>query len=238
MEPLPETRQALERLMEWGDTRISTELLRIGRQVREVVPEIVGVSLGLLRDGLTFTLVSDSELAKSLDAVQYLDDGPCISAMNDNDTVDTTADDLLAEGRWQLFAQAQAAHGVGSTLSLPVLEDHTVVAGINLYASTSDAFDGKHARLAQICRAWAPGAVINADLSFRTREEAVATPGRLRSQEEFDQAIGMLAASQSITVDEAAERIRDAAQRAGVSELQAARTVIRVLDVSIAPDSD
>ena len=63
-------------------------------------------------------------------------------------------------------------NGHGSTLSLPILDDDQVVAGVNLYASTDDAFDGKHVEVARVCRAWAPGAVTNADLAFRTREEA------------------------------------------------------------------
>ncbi len=229
MEPLPETRVALEHLLQWGDTGISAELSRIGREVREEVPETVGVSLALLQDGLTFTLVSDSEVAGGLDAVQYLDAGPCIAAMIDGEVVDTNVSDLLEERHWHLFAQAQAALGVRSTLSLPILGGQDVVAGVNLYASTVDAFDGKHARLARICRAWAPGVVTNADLSFLTREEARATPDRLRSQEQFDLATGMLAQLQSISVDDAADRMREAARRAGVTELQVARTLLHVL---------
>ena len=103
------------------------------------------------------------------------------------------------------------------------------MAGVNLYASTEDAFAGHHEELAAICRAWAPGAVTNADLAFSTRLEAVATPARMREQTLVDQAVGMLAESQHLHTSAAADRLREAAARAGISQSQAAQTVIQVM---------
>jgi len=40
------------------------------------VPRVVGLSLALLADRFTFTLVSSDGLASRLDAVQHLDDWP------------------------------------------------------------------------------------------------------------------------------------------------------------------
>jgi len=229
MEPVPETLEAIRRLTRYGDTEVATELLRIGRQVSELVPETVGVSLGLLADRLTFTLVASNEIAQQMDAVQYLDDGPCVASVRDGSTVATSFEDLFDEDRWQLFARAMSAHGIQSSLSLPIIRHGRAVAGVNLYASTPDAFDGHHEELARICGAWAPGAVANADLSFSTRAEAAATPGRMRDQNAVDQAIGMLAESQHVDTDTSAERLRQAADRAGISESQAARLIIRLL---------
>jgi GAF domain-containing protein len=229
VEPLPQTRDALAQLRAVGDTEAATELLRISREAAEVVPDLVGISLGLQLDQFTFTLVGSSDLALDLDAAQYLDGGPCVAAVDGGDTVATTIDDLLDEDRWLMFARTGAAHGVASTLSLPILRVDRVVAGVNLYASEPAAFDGHHQELASICRAWAPGAVANADLSFSTRFEAVATPDRMRDQNTVDQATGMLAASQHIDTATAATRIREAAARASITETQAARTVIQAL---------
>jgi GAF domain-containing protein len=229
MEPVPETLEAIRRLTRYGDTEVATELLRIGRQVSELVPETVGVSLGLLADRLTFTLVASNEIAQQMDVVQYLDDGPCVASVHDGSTVATSFEDLLDEDRWQLFARAMSANGIQSSLSLPIIRHGRAVAGVNLYASTPDAFDGHHEGLARICGAWAPGAVANADLSFSTRAEAAATPGRMQDQNAVDQAVGMLAESQRMDLDTSAERLRQAADRAGISESQAARLIIRLL---------
>lgn len=231
MEPLPETTEAIRRLTEFGDDAIERELTRLGDQSQAAVPEIVGLSLALLADRFTFTLVASGDLVARLDAVQYLDDGPCVQSIHTREQVATEVDSLLDEERWLLFARASAREGIASTLSLPVLGPDEVIAGVNLYASTPDAFVGHHEELAEICRAWAPGAVTNADLGFSSRLEAAATPERMRDRSLVDQATGMLAESQQVDTGTAAERIAQAAVRAGISEAQAARTVIELLSV-------
>lgn len=229
MEPLPETVAAVQRLAEYGDTDIAVELFRIGREVQEVVPEVVGVSLTLPADEFTFTLVATSEEAQQMDAAQYLDEGPCVDAIHSGDTIETDVSQLLDENKWLMFARASAANGIESTLSLPIVRKGRAIACVNLYASSPDGFVGHHEELAAICRGWAPGAVANADLAFRTRLEAAATPQRMDDQDVVDQAIGMLAATLRMEVADAAERLRQAAIRAGITESQAAKTIIRLL---------
>jgi hypothetical protein len=229
MEPLPETVAAVQRLAEYGDTDIAVELFRIGREVQEVVPEVVGVSLTLPADEFTFTLVATNEEAQQMDAAQYLDDGPCVDAIHSGDTIETDVSQLLDENKWLMFARASAANGIESTLSLPIVRKGRAIACVNLYASSPDAFVGHHEELAAVCRGWAPGAVANADLAFRTRLEAAATPQRMDDQDVVDQAIGMLAATLRMEVADAADRLRQAAVRAGITESQAAKTIIRLL---------
>jgi GAF domain-containing protein len=229
MEPVPETREAIRQMDEYGDREVADELLRIGEQVQALVPDVVGVSLGLPAEGFTFTLVASTVVALEMDAVQYLDDGPCVDAIHGGGTIETSAEELLDEDRWQLFAQALAVSGIQSTLSLPVLRDGRVVAGVNLYASSPDAFSGHHDELAAICRAWAPGVVANADLDFSTRAEAVATPQRMRDRSQVDLATGMLAQIRGIDTLAAEQRIHEAATRAGISESRAAQVLIRIL---------
>ena len=229
MEPLPETLAAVQRLAEYGDTEIATELFRIGREVEKVVPDVVGISLGLPADRLTFTLVASSDMVRDMDAVQYVDNGPCVEALHSGDTIETDVASLLDERRWLMFARASAAGGIESTLSMPVVRKGRVIACVNMYASTPDAFENHHEELAVICRSLAEGAVANADLDFSTRLEAIATPERMREQDLVDQAIGMLAATLDLDVEAAAERLRAAAARAGISEAQAAQTIIRLL---------
>lgn len=229
MEPLPETVAAVQRLAEYGDTDIAVELFRIGREVQEVVPEVVGVSLTLPADEFTFTLVATSEEVQQMDAAQYLDEGPCVDAIHSGDTIETDVSQLLDENKWLMFARASAANGIESTLSLPIVRKGRAIACVNLYASSPDGFVGHHEELAAICRGWAPGAVANADLAFRTRLEAAATPQRMDDQDVVDQAIGMLAATLRMEVADAAERLRQAAIRAGITESQAAKTIIRLL---------
>src|SRR5437764_9254489 len=86
LEPVPETRETIEELAKYGDTEAATALLQMSRRVMQIVPEIVGLSLAVLDENLTFTLVASDTNIASLDAVQYLDGGPCIDAPHERET--------------------------------------------------------------------------------------------------------------------------------------------------------
>jgi GAF domain-containing protein len=228
VEPVPETREVLDELISQGDGEIGTTLMAMGRRAREIVPECVGLSLALLEDGLTFTLVATSTEIAALDAVQYLDGGPCVEAAHEQKTLDVDQSDMVSENKWRLYAQATAAAGVASSLTLPVERGDRVVGSINLYAATPDAFNGRHDELGEALGASALSAVANADLSFSTRLEAVQAPARLADQDDVDVALGIIAASQDIDIAMAHQRLRQAAARAGITEGQAARAVRQV----------
>ena len=225
MEPLPETEEALDEYLEEDDTDLRAVLVELGRRAVELVPSCVGLSLGMVKDGLTFTLVATSEQVASIDAAQYLDGGPCVDVATGSDTLDVDIPDLLDEGRWSAFALASAAHGVRSTLSLPIVRDGELLGGVNLYAAGSHAFEGKHEALAMALGASAVGAVADADLEFTSRARAIQTPGTMADLRIVDTAVGMLAAREGIDVDTAKVQLQDSATRAGVTLVQAARVV-------------
>ena len=229
LEPLPETREALLSLGRWSDRDLTAELIHQGEMAEDIVPNLVGLSLALVRDGLTFTIAATSEQLTLLDAIQYAFGGPCVEAALHDSTVlsgDTDAG-LLDEQRWVQFARAGAAHGVLSTLSMPIHKDGRVVAGVNLYAATPNAFAGREQRLAALLGAWAPGAVHNADLSFSTRASAREAPQVLNDSGVVDQATDVVIAA--CGVDEARARgiIADAARRAGQDELTVVCELVR-----------
>ena len=229
MEPVPETRETIEELARYGDTEAATALLAMSKRVTQIVPEIVGLSLAVFDESLTFTLVASDTKIASIDAVQYLDGGPCIDAPHGGETVHFPVADPLDEDRWQMFQQATAAAGISSTLSLPIMNNDVVLGSVNLYASTTDAFEGHHEELARACGAWAPGAVKNGDLAFRTRLAAARAPQQMRENNAIDVAIGVIAESQGVSVAIAAERLSMAAARAGITEAQAAAAITRIL---------
>jgi hypothetical protein len=231
LEPIPPTRETLEKLVAQGDTMLPATLLRMGRRAKEIVPECVGLSLALIDKGLTLTLAATGDAVAGLDAVQYVDGGPCILGAHENSTIDVAPDDLLDEDRWLLYAQASAAAGVRSSLTLPILGAAGAVIGtVNLYADTPDAFDGHHDALADALHACAAKAITNADLSFSTRLAALEAPQRLSGQYEINIALGIIAESQGVDIATARERLQQAAARAGISERQAARAVRGLLE--------
>lgn len=225
LRPTTASRQALDWLGQYGDDELDQQLTAMAAQVRKLVPTCVAMSVSVTEDDLTFTLMADRPGAGYLDAMQYLSDGPCLLAVRDG-SVTATSDLPTDEGRWQLFARAEALTGIASTLSLPMMRGGRAIGSVNLYASTSDAFDGHHGELAEICGAWAGGAVTNADLSFTSRLRAAATPERLRERGAIDIAAGYVAAQQRIAISEAASRIDAAATAAGVSVADFARFIL------------
>ena len=229
MEPIPETLQALDELDALLDeTALLDQLRATTERARVVAPGLVGVSVASRDDGITFTLVATADEIAVLDGVQYVSTGPCVDAMDLGHGIASSADGLLSEGRWQDFAHASAAAGILSTLTLPVVRAGQVVATVNLYGHETDTFADHHEAMAEIFGAWAPGAMVNADLSFSTRSAAERAPGQLKEAAVVDAATGILAAQRGIPVGEARTRLEDAALRAGIPLATLAAVVVEL----------
>ena len=179
--------------------------------------------------GDPFTVTATSEDATALDATQYLGGGPCTDAARSS-TETVVVDDVLDEQRWLLYAQAAAASGVRSSLSLPLRgSGETAFGALNLYASEPEAFRGKEAQVAALFGARVNELVMNADLSFMTREFARELPQRLEEHEQVNQAVGVLMGLHGWAEAEARERLDYAAGHAHTSRANVAR-MIMVLD--------
>jgi GAF domain-containing protein len=228
MEPLPETDEALDEYLEEDDSDLRQVLVDLGGRAVAIVPSCVGLSLSLVQENLTFTLVATSQEMRVIDAAQYLNGGPCVEVAMGGPPMDLDVTDLLDEDRWTAFALTSAAKGVRSTLSLPVERNHRVVGGINLYAADPAAFRGRHEALAASLGASAQGAVANADLGFTTRALAVETPTLLAESRQVDLAVGRAAARDGVDIDTARTRLGEAAARAGVSMVEAAEVLNRL----------
>jgi len=229
MEPMPETREALAEFVTLDDPDVDELLAEMGRTAQAIVPDLVGLSLGLAHEGLTFTLLASNDGVASIDAVQYVDGGPCVEVTEgrlDSAVVDMA--DPLDEERWQLFSQVSAASGVASSLSLPVYRGDTLVGGVNLYASGSDSFAGREDQLVEALGGRAGEAVANADLTFSTRLDAAAAPQQMRDRIEIETATGLLAARSGTDLEAAQRLLREAAARANISAALVARILVLV----------
>lgn len=228
MKPLPETRRAIEEFGPFldADGDLLELLIRSSHQVLAVVPSCLGLTFAKLSEGLAFTLVADDLDLAALDAVQYVDHGPCVEAVERGVTTTHAADDPTDEDQWALFARASGASGVASTLTLPLMDGNVVHGSVNLYASTIDAFDDHHDEVARIFDAWAPGAITNADLSFDSAQVARRAPQVLADDVVAARATGVLVQRHAVSVEEARDRLLDAAARAGVDAAALARLIV------------
>lgn len=216
LEPIPATVEAFDLLRDGGDG-IEADVRRLAEEVRALVPDAVGLSLSFREPEVTFTLASSSPELAALDAVQYLEDGPCLEAVREGETLEVReADEALDEGRWSAFARASAHLGIRSSLSVPVRLEGEVVGGLNVYAATAEAFVGHVDEVAALVQSGVAEAVRDADLSFSTRDRAERSVRTLENQITVDVAAGMLAEREQISVDEAVARLEQAATQAGV----------------------
>ena len=123
MEFIRETLEAFDELDPLlDDGSLFEQLSRTAADVKSIAPNLAGMSLASSTHGLTFTLVATDDEIAALDAVQYLDTGPCVEAFEHGQGVATTEGGLLDERRWHDLAVASAAAGVRSTLTFPVKE--------------------------------------------------------------------------------------------------------------------
>lgn len=226
VEPIPETKEALRRLAEGGDEHLGADLGEAAAVLGLRMPGLVGFSISVVEQDLTFTFLTSAASLAGLDAVQYLDGGPCEEAVQTGAVVAADHGDLLDEGRWQLFARASGTYGVASTLSLPLLDGSVVVGSVNIYGAQSDTFDGRHEELAGLFGAWAPGAVTNADISFSSRLRATHAVERLEDLATVELAVGLLVSAHAIPAAAARRHLERAAARAGVTVLHLARLLV------------
>ena len=226
---IPESVLALRRLVEDGEdepSALEAAIRAAGEAVVTVVPDCVGLSVSIMQDGRAITLMATDTGTAELDAVQYLDGGPCVDAILDDTAV--LVPDVLSEERWAMYARSAAHDGVLSSLSLPLRHGGVVVGGVNIYARTARAFDGRHDEVAAVFGAAAAEAVTNADLQVLTRLRALRAPEELREATEVCQAVGVLAAERRVGAEAARRLLEDAAARAGIDVAAAARMVLRL----------
>ncbi len=222
MELLPQSREALDEYVTASIDDMEGLLRVIESWAVHSVPDCVALSVTLLDEDLTFTLVDREATGEPPRDDQAGDTGEAGPAVPPGET------HPLDELDWADMARERAFGAIASTVSLPVVEHGRAVLNIDLYASTAHAFRDRIEGLVEALGAWQAGAVTNADLGFETLRRAEQAPERMREQRLVDVAVGLVAARMAVTTDMAAVMLREAAERAGVSESEAA-CVARVL---------
>jgi GAF domain-containing protein len=208
-----------------GEHHLFTELRRRSNDTRKALQGCVGLSISLARaEALTFTFVRTDALPGVLDALQYLDDGPCETTIRTGEEIGI--DDVLEEDRWLLFTRVSAATGIRSTLSLPLYRGPVVVGSVNIYGDVERAFSGMEADLAATFCAQVQAVIGNADLS--TNPIRIASPTTTPSEEEalIDQALAVLVDKHGVPAESARQRLADAAGRARTSKTEVATGIV------------
>ncbi len=187
-------------------------LARITATALEAVGGCDAASISLLTREGPVTYGPTDPLADAGDRIQYQEnEGPCLDAALSERSVYTR--DLAVDPRWPRSAARMSGElGVASMFSCRMALDsapHGTLGGMNLYATSRDAFSEHDRMLAVLLSSL--GAVVVA--AAREREHLRAA---VASRQVIGEAIGLLRAQSNLTSNQAFEMLAKASQRTNV----------------------
>jgi GAF domain-containing protein len=206
-----ELHEALARVVV-ADRELSEILTEITGIARQAMPRVEAASVTLIRADRPFTAAYDGQMALDADELQYERGyGPCVDAGLAGQMF--LVDDMRTEQRWPDYAQNVAAHGVLSSLSVPLPFQGVTIGALNTYAGQPKAFDDSDVELAKEIAAWVAVAIGNAETASRTRDDLSLLRTVMTSRACIEQAKGILMERHKITEDEAFTMLTHTSQR-------------------------
>jgi GAF domain-containing protein len=235
MNNINELHEALARVV-FADREPSEVLNEITGIARRAMPSVEAVSVTLIRGDKPFTAAYDGQMALDADEMQYERGyGPCVDAGRAGQMF--LVDDMRTEQRWPDYAQNVAAHGVLSSLSVPLPFQGVTIGALNIYASQPKVFDDSDIELAQEVAAWIAVAVGNAEAAARTSDGLIQLRTVMLSRALIEQAKGILMERHKITEDEAFTILTHASQRTNTKLRDVAAELVRTGDLPSPVDS-
>ena len=185
------------------------------------VPGAEWASVTRGRNGSFETIASTDAAATRADGIQYeLRSGPCVDAIL-QETVFRTGD-LGADPRWPEFGRRAIGLGVRSMLSFRLfLENVDLTAGLNLYATTREAFDDTSQTVGTLLATHGALAISAA----AARELAAHLQQALTTNRDIGVAMGVLMNQYKITRNQAFDLLRVASQNTNRKLAQVAADV-------------
>ncbi|MEU4476097.1 GAF and ANTAR domain-containing protein [Micromonospora sp. NPDC023888] len=177
-------------------------LHRIATLANQSVPGSRDVSVTLVRDRAGWTAAFTSKLARELDEWQYEQQrGPCLDASVSGDTI--SVPDMAVEQRWPEWAQRAGAAGVGSSLSIGLPIQQSVVGTLNVYGGSANAFDPAAITVAERFSAYAAVALANAHTYDNAATLAEQMQEAMRNRAVIEQAKGIIMGERRCSSEEA-----------------------------------
>jgi GAF domain-containing protein len=211
MNNVAELHEALARVV-LADRELSEVLTEVTQIARRAMPSVEAASITLIRGERPFTAAYDGQMALDADELQYERGyGPCMDAGRAGQIL--LVDDMRSDQRWPDYAQHAAAHGVLSSLSVPLPFQGVTIGALNTYAGRSQVFDDHDVELAEEVAAWVAVAVGNAEASARTSKDLTQLRSTMMSRALIEQAKGILMERHKIKEDEAFTMLTHASQR-------------------------
>ena len=115
-------------------------LERLVRAACTAIPGVDYAGVSIARRTGIETMAATDPIVEEADQLQYqLGEGPCLDAMAGQQVA--VVADMRTEQRWPRFAPRAVELGVLSQMGVEIFRQGSTVGGLNLYASTTGAFD-------------------------------------------------------------------------------------------------
>ena len=223
MQNLTELHEALARVV-LADRQLGDVLTEITAIARRAMPSIEAASITLIRGEKPFGCLR--RVALDADELQYERGyGPCMDAGRAAQVF--LIDDMRSEQRWPDYAQHAAAHGVLSTLSVPLPFQGATIGALNTYAGRPQVIDDNDVELANEVAAWVAIAIGNAEAAARTSEDLTQLRTAMMSRACIEQAKGILMERHKVKEDEAFTILTHASQRTNTKLRDVAAELVR-----------
>nr|WP_196791253.1 GAF and ANTAR domain-containing protein [Motilibacter aurantiacus] len=208
-----------------ADEPLADVLGRVTALARDAIPPAEDVSMTLVEGDRAYTAAHTGQLSLDADELQYENGyGPCMDAGRGGLTL--LISDMTAEQRWPAYTPAAAERGVGSSLSVPLPLQATVIGAINIYSTKAHSFDDPQvALLGEEVARYAAVAVANAKSYANARAEAAQMAQAMSSRAVIEQAKGVVMATRHVSADDAFALLIEASQRTNRKLREIARDI-------------
>jgi GAF domain-containing protein len=211
-----------------AESSIGETLLRVSEITTAAMPsaQLAGISM-LDENGRPTTAIFTDSDAPEIDAAQYESGrGPCLTAWRQQRVV--RIDDMGgAADEYPEFAKAADAHGVRSTLSLPLVAGSRPVGALNLYARVANGFSAEDEAMGVDLASAASIVLANSSAYWEATQLSEQLSQAMQSRAVIEQAKGMLMAqSPNLDADAAFDLLRRASQRENVKLREIAQRIV------------
>ena len=210
-DPLARSLAALSKFFV-GEGTLKETLDRVAHLATEAVPAADMAGLSMLVDGRARTAVFTDQDAPEIDSAQYETGiGPCLDAFRHQEIF--RIDDTAKDDRWRAFSDAAAAHGIQSTVSLPLVANHEGVGALNFYSRTAAAFTDDDVEVGSQYATQAAIVLANSQAYWDAYQLSQDLTTAMRSRAVIEQAKGILMGAQRCSSDEAFQILVRVSQR-------------------------
>ena len=192
-----------------GSFGISDVLHDLAERVTAVLG-LAGAGISLCQEGELRFATAPVEPIAALERVQELHQrGPCIEAVEQRRTIAVPdLQDALVADRWPAYVVQAQVSGVRAVAAVPMLANDEAIGAIDLYDGSQRDWNDTDLQNARVLADIATSYLVHASELERQRRTTEQLREALESRIVIEQAKGIIAASNGISVDEAFKRLQ------------------------------